>query len=257
MLKVLITFGVLLMLAGFGMAGWQYLQSGQPVVAATPTIATQPPAKPAVIPTWLISPTGSPVSRADLRAYLVQDRFVDSRTVTITRTAALNDLLQTGEKLPDAAYLEVLSDIRAPVVAGQACDVLLATLAAECAVNSARVVPGSVDPTTGKAQFKLELVYRLKPAEAELPDLAKHALSTQSLNIVIDPASGRADSVDTLLAASAEAALAACAEATRQKACRVLRLDLIWRGKGIGVARAEVGWLIPLPAGMFPVAPLG
>ena len=203
-----------------------------------------------------ISPTGSPVSRADLRAYLIQDRFVESRTVTITRSALLQDLLQDGEKLPDPAYLEVLSDIRAPRVAGQACDALLATLAAECAINSARVVPGSVDPTAGKAQFRLELVYRLKPAKDELPDLSKHALSREALNIILDPASGQADSAETLLQATAEAALAACAQPARQKACHVLRLDLIWRGKGIGVARAEVGWLIPLPKGMFPVTPL-
>lgn len=262
MLKVVIGLGVMLMLAGFGLASWQFLQSGPPTTATQePAIAApavvKKAAKPAPVTTWLISPTGSPVSRADLRAYLVQDRFVESRTVVITRTAQLVDLLQAGEKLPDTAYLEVLSDIRAPKVAGKACEVLLSTLAAECAINSARVVPGSVDATNGKAQFRLELVYRLKPAETELPDLARSALSNESLNIVVDPASGRADTADTLLAAAAEAALAACADPARQKACRVLRLDLIWRGKGIGVARAEVGWLIPLPQGMFPVPPLG
>ena len=261
MLKVVVGLGLLLMLAGFGMAGWQALQTGQPAAdlaaIAPPDIQPKPAAPPAPVISWLITPDGSPASRADLRAYLLQDRFVESRTVVIIRTAQLGDLLADGENLPDNAYLEVLSDIRAPKIAGQACEVLLATLAAECAVNSARVVPGSVEPATGKAQFRLELVYSLKPTETELPDLSRHALSSETLNIAIDPASGRADSAEGLLRAAAEAAIAACGETARQKACRVLRLDLIWRGKGAGVARAEVGWLIPLPTGMFPVAPLG
>ena len=255
MLRVVISLGLFLMLAGFGMAGWQLLQTGKP---AADLAATAPQdVQPDLAISRLISPTGSPVNRADLRAYLLQDHFVESRTVIITRTAQLADLLEKGETLPDNAYLEVLSDIRAPKVAGKACDVLLETLAAECAVNSARVVEGSVDAAAGKAQFRLELVYRLKPAETALPDLAEYALAIETLNISIDPASGLADTADDLLRASAEAALSACADPSHQKACRVLRLDLIWRGKGAGVARAEVGWLKPLPKGMFPVAPLG
>lgn len=255
MLRALIGTGVLLMAVGFGAAGWQYWQS---MPKSQPAAAEPAPAAPTTprLQTWLISPTGGLVAQDDVRAYLVQDRFVPSRILTVTRQASLSSLLAEGEKLPDPAFLQVLADIRAPKVATGLCGVMTQTVAQDCAVNSARVVPDSVDPAAGTALFQLELVYRLKDDAAELPDLAAHVLQGDVVQLTLDPGAEGTASADALLQATLAAVASACSADGIGTACRPLRITLDW-GPGRPVfARAQIGWLEPLPKGMSVAPPL-
>jgi hypothetical protein len=230
MLRVLISLGALLMLFGFGAAGWQYWQSLPANAAATTEVADLPEAKPQQ--NWLISPTGGLVPQATVRTYLVQDRFVRGRTALVTRTARLSDLLGEGEKLPEQAYLQVLADIRAPKVGEALCAALTASIALDCAVNSARVVEGSVDPAAGTANFTIEMVFREKLDGADLPDLAEHVLRQQSVSLALDPAE--------------EAG----------QACRITMIAADWAPGRPVPLRAEIAWLAPLPEGVFSAPPL-
>ncbi|MGL4235870.1 hypothetical protein [Tabrizicola sp.] len=251
MLRLLIGTGLLLMAVGFGAAGWQYWQAMPGSEASgTPEAETAAPAR----DRWLISPTGGLVPQTDVQAYLVQDRYVPSRTVLVTREASLNDLLAEGETLPETAYLQVLADIRAPRVAEGLCALLLQSIASDCAVNAARVVEGSVDPDRGTAMFRLELVYRLANAEAELPDLAANVFGLEVLDLEV-PSEGSA-TADAALAAILQAATDACAAEGRGQLCRPLRFSLNWVPGQPVTARAELGWLDPLPEGMFVAPPL-
>lgn len=263
LLRVLIGLGVALMLLGFGAAGVQYLRqdsaadSGLAAATSASAPASAPAAAAVVAQPWLVSPTGGAVSVADTDAYLVQDRFVEARVATITRTALLTDLLQDGERLPEAPYLQVLADIRAPMVAGKLCDVLLQGIAAECAVHRARVVDGSVDPVAGKARFKVDLAYRLKPADEALPDLATHVLMSDRISQEYETGADAAPRPEDLLGAAVEAALAACAATKGARSCRVMGIDATWFDSGAGTAQARIGWLAPLPKGMVTAPPLG
>lgn len=249
MLRLLIGTGVLLMTVGFGAAGWQYWQSLPAAPAAEPVAVAEVTAPPPQ--NWLISPTGGLVPRDDVLTYLAQGGFVPGRTVTVTRTAALTDLLAEGEKLPEAPYLEVLADIRAPRVADTLCGVLLETIAADCAINSARVVEGSADPVMGTARFRIELVYRLKAEESELPDLAAHVLKTDYVPVDLAGLTIEAALLETVTAGQA-----ACQGEGIGQMCRIMRLSLDWTPGGAVSARAEIGWLDPLPEGMFVAPPL-
>lgn len=251
MLRLLIGTGVLLMAVGFGAAGWQYWQSLPADPAGKPAEVVEVTAPPPQ--SWLISPTGGLVQREDVLAYLAQGGFVPGRTATITRTAPLTDLLAEGEKLPEAPYLEVLADIRAPRVAETLCEVLRNGIAAGCAVNSARVIEGSVDQVMGTARFRIELVYRLKAEEAELPDLAAHVLKTDYVRVDLGPG---AQTVDAALTEAVAAAQAACQGEGIGQLCRIMRLSLDWAPGGTVSARAQIGWLDPLPDGMFVAPPL-
>jgi len=253
MLRALIILGVLLMAVGFGAAGWQYWQSlPEDEAAALSEIA---PDAAALRQDWLISATGALVPQADVAAYLAQERFVPSRTVQIRREAALTDLLAEGEKLPDAVFLQVLADIRAPRVAEGLCEVLTRTIAADCVVNSARVTEGSVDPVAGTARFDLELVYRLKDGDSPLPDLAAHVLQTQRLQGDLDGVAGSV--ADALAAAITDVAIACTAEdKALSQLCRPLRLRLDWGPGRPAFYEAELGWLDPLPEGMVVAPPL-
>jgi hypothetical protein len=261
MLRVLIGTGLVLMTLGFGAAGWQYwktMPKAAPAAEAAGTgVAEAGVATPAASATtrqsWLISPTGGLIAQDDVRAYLAQDRFVAGRAVWVERQARLADLLAEGEKLPDPAFLQVLADIRAPRVAEGLCDVMTSTLAEACAVNAARVVEGSVDAAAGTALFRLELVYRLKDAAAELPDLAAHVLgsSTIALELGPDPATP-----DAALAAALAAVTTACGTDGVGEACRPLRLDLNLAPGRAASATATIAWLDPLPKGMFVAPPL-
>lgn len=257
MLRVLIGTGVLLMAVGFGAAGWQYWQS---LPKAEPADIALAPASPApVVParqSWLISPTGGLIPQAEVRAYLAQERFVPERVLRVERQAKLTDLLAEGEQLPEPAFLQVLADIRAPKVAEGLCQVLLDTVASDCAVNAGRVVADSVDPVAGTARFTLELVYRLKDPGEELPDLAAHVLRSDLVSLEVAAGAEGSASPDAALEALLESVAAACAGEGMGEVCRPTRLDIDWVPGRPVMARAEIAWLDPLPKGMFVAPPL-
>lgn len=252
MLRLLIGTGALLMVVGFGAAGWQVWQGR---TDATPDeVAEENPG--GLQQAWLVSPSGGVVPREDVGAYLVQERFVPGRTVTITTTAPLTDLLSDGETLPETPYLEVLADIRAPKAADGLCKVLVARVAQDCAILSARVVPDSVDALRGTAAFRIELVYRLRPEAADLPDLAANVLQTEWLSLDLDPSAAEAPTAEAALAAIVDAASVACGGKAAAQTCRIMRLALEWPAGSGPNAKALIGWLDPLPVGMFPAPPL-
>lgn len=248
MLRALIFAGMTLMLLGFGAAGWQYWQTREGAIEA----ATDP-GEAAVPGTprqgWLISPQGGAVAAADVRAYLQQDRAVPERTLRVTLTAPLADLLQDGEVLPDPVYLEVMADIRAIRLAEGLCPELLATIAARCAVASARVVPGSVDSLGGEARFAVELSYAAKADPAGLPDLALHVFETRDVALPPDIALAE-PTVSASLQALLEVAVLACADPEAGLSCRVLRLTLDHGPGGAVTGSATLGALRPLPDAM-------
>lgn len=270
MLRFLIGTGALLMLAGFGAAGWQYWQ-GLPQNAAGPGDQASLAEAGGQAQSWLISPSGGIVRPEDVRAFLEQERLVRDRMVEVTQVAALATLLADGEKLPDAPYLEVLADIRAPMIAQALCQALTATIARVCAVQSARVVMGSVDPISGTAVFRIALAFRQKPSDVPLPDLASHVLRTETVTPFADTVPPEAqdkndaapDAAEApVLPESAEAALAellqavstACSDEDRAPTCRLLGVTLDWAPGVVPNATARVAWLAPLPEGMT-VAP--
>lgn len=253
-LRLLIGTGLLLMAVGFGAAGWQYWQ-GMPSTAAI-----QPAAEPASPPEpqrWLMTPTGGLVPQDETRAFLVQGRFVPSRTVEVIRQADLATLLEKGETLPAAEYHQVLADIRAPRVADGLCDVLTKTIASDCAVNSARVIEDSVDHSAGTAMFRLELVYRVKVDVTELPDLAAHVLRTDTVQLDLAAGVAGTESADAAVAAAVAAVAAACADEEGAKAfCRLMSLKLAWKPDSPISIQARIAWLEALPNGMYMAPPL-
>ena len=255
MLRLLIGTGLLLMTVGFGAAGWQYWQSmpKAAVAAESPGAAT-----PAVVARqgWLISPSGGLVRQEEVQAYLAQERYVPARTLRVKRQARLEDLLAEGEKLPEPAFLEVLADIRAPRVAEGLCEVMQASVAVGCAVNSARVVAGSVDPGAGTAMFQLELVYRLDEPEGGLPDLATHVLRSNVLSLELESGVAGAASPEAAVQALLDAVVAACTAEDVGQVCRPMQLSVEWVPGAPVTARAAIAWLDPLPKGMFVAPPL-
>lgn len=199
----------------------------------------------------MISTTGGMVPRDDVRAYLTQDRFVPGRIATVVRSAPLTSLLAEGEELPAAPFLQVFADIRAPRLAEDLCPVLLASIAQDCAVHTARVVEGSVDAVQGMARFRIELAYSLKPDESELPDLAAHVFVPQPFAWEVEAGAPELATVDTALTALIAATQAACTAEDAGEACRVLSLSLDWAPGAVAAAEARIGWLSPLPDGIF------
>jgi hypothetical protein len=257
MLRILIGTGLLLMTVGFGAAGWQYWQTMPKAEPAPEDVAeAQVPAAPSPRQGWLISPTGGLIRQDEVRAYLVQDRFVPDRTLQVTRQASLASLLAEGEKLPDTPFLQVLADIRAPKVAEGLCAVLTAAIAQDCAVNAARVVEDSVDATAGTALFRLELVYRLKDPGTDLPDLAAHVLRSDFVRLDLEAGAEGTASPDAALDAALAAIATACEAETVGEVCRPMKLSLDWVPGRPVTARAEIAWLDPLPKGMFVAPPL-
>lgn len=258
MLRMLIGTGLLLMTVGFGAAGWQYWKS-LPEVASSETAsgpAAAAQAAPVARQSWLISPTGGLIPQADVQAYLAQERFAPGRALRVVRQARLTELLAEGEKLPEPAFLQVLADIRAPQVADGLCKVLLDAMAGDCAVNSARVVEGSVDPVAGTASFALDLVYRLKPSGEELPDLAAHVLRSDLVRLDLEPGAEGTASPDAALSALLAAVATACSADGIGQACRPMQLGIDWAPGRPVSATAVIGWLDPLPKGMFVAPPL-
>lgn len=245
------------MTVGFGAAGWQYYQSlatSDPGSAATElsseTTGTAPSQD------WLITPTGGLVGREVALSYLRQERFVPNRTVTLSRSARLTDLLAKGEKLPEAPYLQVLADIRAPMVAKDLCAVMTGTIASHCAVNAARVEEDSVDPVAGTARFTVELVYRLKPEDVALPDLATRILAEDRILVQLEAGIEGTASAEAALATAIDDASAACAEKPVEKLCRIMRIRVDWAPGADARLAADIAWLDPLPEGVFPAPPL-
>lgn len=250
MLRVLIGTGLLLMVVGFGAAGWQYWQS-----TAGPD--QRNPGSDAATDVWLGTPTGGIVPAEVTAAFLTQDRFVPERIATITREAPLAALLRDGEALPAPVFLEVMADIRAPILAEGLCPVLTGLIAKDCAVHAARVVPGSVDPAQGTARFRFELAYRLKPDGAELPDLSGLIFDTQDVEVGIAPEDTPSTTVEAALAAVIDTGQSACVSDSAGLPCRIIDLTLDW-APGVpfsGVAR--IGWLAPLPDGVYPAPDIG
>ncbi|MDP3194768.1 hypothetical protein [Tabrizicola sp.] len=256
MLRLLIGTGVLLMAVGFGAAGWQYWQSLPNSATVEPVAAADAGPAP-VRQNWLISPTGGLVRQDEVRAYLAQDRFAPDRVVRMQRQANLADLLAEGEKLPEPAFLQVLADIRAPKVAEKLCPVLQKTLVQDCAVQSARVVEGSVDLVQGTALFQIELVFRLKDEGAELPDLAAHVLRSDTVRLDLEAGAEGTASPEAALLAMLATVAEACASDAVGKICRPMQLSLDWKPGEPVSARAGIAWLDPLPKGMFVAPPLG
>jgi hypothetical protein len=256
MLRALIVTGLLLMGIGFGAAGWQYW-SGMPA-AGVPGAADRSSAAVAdgVPSVWLASDTGAVIGKGEGEAYLAQDRLVPGRMLVVTRTAPLSALLGDGETLPEPVFLDVFADIRAPVLADGICAALTSGPAADCVMHSARVLPDSIDPTSGTGRFRLEFAYRLKPEEAELRDLAAQVYRSLTLPWVpaedspgpTDPASA----VAMLVTAAADA----CAGEAVGQACRIVGLSLDWvSAQQIG-GSVSIGWLDDLPPGIEPAPPL-
>ncbi len=256
MLRLLIGCGVLLMAVGFGAAGWQYWQSlpkSAPVELVAAAKAAPAPAR----QSWMISPTGGLIRQDEVEAYLAQDRFVPGRTVNVQRLAQLDTLLAEGEKLPEPAFFQVLADIRALEVAEGLCPILLETLAQDCAVQSARVVEGSIDLVQGTGLFQIQLVYRLKDEGFELPDLAAHVLRSDVVRLNLDAGAEGTASPEAALRAALVAVADACAAEPVREICRPMQLDLDWKPGQPVSARASIAWLDPLPEGMFVAPPLG
>ncbi len=254
MLRLLIGTGALLMLVGFGAAGWQYWQ-GMPLPQDGATAPAEAAGLEPETEVWLLTATGGIVPETDGRAFLVQDRLVRERMLRVSTTAALGGLLLAGEKLPAAPYLEVLADIRAPRLAQALCPIVTQSLARTCMVDKARVVAGSVDILRGEARFEIALAYRQKVEGVELPDLAAHVLRFETIrpDPALYPASA---SVEAALAGVVAAALAACGAEDRAPTCRVLELTLDWPPGAVRRTEARIAWLAPLPEGMFTAPPI-
>lgn len=255
MLRALIIAGLSLMLVGFGAAGWQYWQgmSGDPggLIAGDASSRETPPAGAADgAQGWLVSMTGGTVPTTDVRAYLVQGRAVPDRTLKVTLTASLSDLLLEGETLPDPAYFEVMADIRAPVLAEGLCPVLSQAIAEKCSVDSARVLPGSVDALRGTARFRIELAFTAKSDVSELPDLALHVFRSWTVSLDPQAATARPASAEQALQALVDLAAAACAAPEAGQACRVLRLTLDHDPAATTTGSVTLGALNPLPEAM-------
>lgn len=259
MLRILLGTGVLLMAVGFGAAGWQYWQTlpkADPVAAAEAAPAPEAAAPVVTRQRWLISPSGGLIRQDDVRNYLAQERFVEGRTASLRLQANLSDLLAEGEKLPEVEYLQVLADIRAPKVAEGLCAVLLQSFAADCAVNAARVVEGSVDPVAGTAQFQVEMVYRLPAPDQEMPDLAAHVLNTETTLMTMEAGIAGTETAEAALAAALVAVTEACSAEAVGQLCRPMRLGVEWAPGAPVQSQAEIAWLDPLPKGMFTAPPL-
>lgn len=281
MLRVLIGTGCLLMVVGFGAAGWQYWSSQRADATNAQDVALTNEGGALPQASWLMSPTGGLVASPEASAYLLQDRLVAGRIATVTHTAPLTDLLADGETLPAQPYLQVFADIRAPRMAEGLCPALLASLAQDCALHGARVVPGSVDTVRGTARFRIDLAYRLKPEPDALPDLGAHVFQSElvAVGAPLDPPApeaapeaetGDAETGEDLADAPVDtaqsppvptvvaaldtvvaAALKACSSQDDRLSCRVMRLTADWSPDTPPSGEASVSWLSALPEGVI------
>lgn len=228
-------------------AGWHFWPNGAATQIATPSAGRAGAALPDDSEVWLISPTGGPVASMDVHDYLMQDRPTTNRALTLTLLAPLADLLAEGEDLPDPIYLEIMADVRAPILAEGLCPVLVAGLAERCSVAIAKVEKGSIDALRGTAIFQLKLRFSLATDPDDLPDLARHVLETRIVELAPAGEGGMPASVELALQSLLMTAEAACSAEDAGQACRVLRLSLDYAPGRPARGRAVIGSLYPLP----------
>lgn len=273
LVRIVLFLGLSLVLFAGGAVGWQWWQ-GNPVAAPAQTAAAEAPAadapasaapqtglvgaiEPVSAPAqnWLITPGGGLVDRDTVRAWLRQDRLVEVRHVDIGFSAPLSALLAPGESLPAPVYRPVFADIRAKALAEGLCAPVVATIASACAVHMARAPEGGLSEDGETARFAFRLVFTQKPEAEPLPDLSTRILMRDFARVLADDAP--ADALATP-AAALQTALAGVTAACPPGGshCRLLRLALDWKGPGQAESRAEIAWLMPLPAGMYPAPPL-
>lgn len=227
-------------------AGWQFWPGGAATQVSTLGAGRAGAALPADPDAWLISPTGGLVSSADVQDYLMQERLTASRALAVTLVAPLDDLLVEGEALPDPIYLEVMADIRAPVLAERLCPVLSQGLAERCAVAAAHVEKGSLDLSSSTAAFRLNIRYSQASDPDALPDLARYVFETRTIDLQPDAEGLPTSSVEAALQALLAAASAACLAEDAGQACRVMRLTLDYAPGRAPTGQAVIGSLYPL-----------
>lgn len=237
-------------------AGWRFWPGGAATQINSPGAGRAGAARPGESDTWLISPTGAAVSAQDAQDYLMQDRLTPNRALSVTMVAPLDALLVAGEALPDPLYLEVMADVRAPVLAEALCPVLSAGLADRCAVAAAHVESGSIDPVRSTAAFRLNIRYSLAVGGDELPDLARVVLRTRTVELSPEAAGQATGSVEAALQALLALARSACAAQDSGQACRVMRLTLDYAPGQVASGSAVIGSLYPLPETLRPAPEL-
>lgn len=264
-LRVIVLLGILLVLGAGGAVGWQYWQSlpkteiaaeEGPVVPTGPQLAIvgQPAQSAAPDQKWMISPGGGLVGRDRAREWLKQDAFVKGRVVRLEFTAPLAALLDAGEVLPDQPYRMPFADIRAKKLAQDFCAPLIASVAAACAVTQVQVKEDSLDAAGETAVFVVEMAYALQPEGAPLPDLGTRALQSTSVRVSAEEAGAAAATPASFLAHTLSVTKAVCA--TSGEHCRMISLYLDWTSPEKADSRANIGWLEPLPKGMYAAPPL-
>lgn len=279
LVRIVLFLGLSLILFAGGAVGWQYWQglAGGDTAAAPP--ATPAPAtsgdpaatsgapvlgligqiEPVSAPAqnWLISPGGELVDCRSLRQWLRQDSLVEGREIHLSFTAPMADLLSPGEALPAPVYRQVFADIRAPVLARGLCEIVVKDgSVAACAFHSARVPDGGVSEDGATVEVSVSLAYALTAEAEPLPDLAAHVLHEDYLYL---PGSGpeafsAATPQELVAVALAELPKACPQEAASH--CRLLGMNLRWKGPGNVDATGRIAWLAPMPQGMYPAPPL-
>lgn len=276
LVRIVLFLGVSLILLSGGAMGWQYWQGLQradgPVAKADASgaaiaapdgpfaalVQAAPPAGVAVPEqNWLISPGGGLSARDEVAAYLRQDGFVDRRVARIRAIMPVSALLERGEALPDAAFVQVFADIRAPKLALDLCRPLLEGWASGCVVEQAFAEKDSYDPATGMARFSFVLAYTQKEGDTPLPDLASHALHTGQTGASEDNGLIAGATLTDALGSLVDIAARSCpAPVQDAPTCRVTGLLLQWTPQAKASGYISHGWLAPLPKGMFPAPPL-
>ena len=94
-----------------------------------------------------------------------------------------------------------------------------------------------------------------EPAEA-LPDLAAQVFRSAVVELPQGPEAPVSATAEAALVAALAAVGEACAAETVGELCRMQRLILDWAPGQPARARAEIGWLDPLPNGMILAPPL-
>ena len=271
LLRVVLFFGVGLILAGFGAAGWQYWQSlpqATAVVAAETAASPMPKAlsaPPAALgaddakagQTWLISSGGGLVPRKDARNFLAQHKFHENRDLRFQFRAPLTTLLSEGEVLPGEVYREAFAEVRAMAAATNVCAPLLQSWAQGCAVHSAALVDESYDPATQSAEFVVDVVFTLKPEAKPMPDLATRSFRSSYLRLDQADAFATSATPEAFLTYAVEAGVKACATWTANgDPCRVMQMSLEWESPEKAAGHVVIGALGPLPKGVIPAPPL-
>ena len=271
LLRVVLFLGVVLIAVAGGAAGWQYWQSLPQTVAvaadAAPTSAapkpvSAPPLAPAegaaqASQNWLISAGGGLVPREDVRNFLGQHKFDETRGLRFQFRAPLSALLSEGEVLPDPVFAEAFAEVRAMAVATRLCEPLLQAWAQGCAVASAELVEESYEQSTQTAEFMVNVVFTLKPEAAPLPDLGTRSFRSDYVRFTQDDVFINADTPETLLASALETATLSCRVLiANDQPCRVMQMSLIWENPEKAQGHVEIGVLGPLPQGMYAAPPL-